>query len=130
MSHPGGRPKIEFSDTQWKMLALLCKAQSTNEEVCAYFDIDLKTLNRLVKKKYKKYNSFSDFNDKKRKAGFSSIRAKQWQVAMNGNVSMLIWLGKNWLGQADSVEIGSKNNEPIKIEYCLVDENTITKTST
>lgn len=32
----------------------------------------------------------------------TSIRRHQIQVAEKGNVSMLIWLGKNYLGQADS----------------------------
>ena len=30
------------------------------------------------------------------------LRKKQWKVAMEGNVQMLIWLGKNILGQKDS----------------------------
>ena len=29
------------------------------------------------------------------------LREKQWEVAMEGNVQMLIWLGKQHLGQSD-----------------------------
>lgn len=32
------------------------------------------------------------------------LRRKQIQVALSGNVSMLIWLGKNYLGQVDKPE--------------------------
>lgn len=31
-----------------------------------------------------------------------SLRRKQIQVALEGNVTMLIWLGKNMLGQSDT----------------------------
>lgn len=30
------------------------------------------------------------------------LREKQWELAMDGNVQMLIWLGKQYLGQKDS----------------------------
>jgi len=29
------------------------------------------------------------------------LEDKQWDVAMEGNVQMLIWLGKQYLGQSD-----------------------------
>ena len=32
------------------------------------------------------------------------LREKQWEVAMDGNVQMLIWLGKQYLGQRDTPE--------------------------
>ena len=31
-----------------------------------------------------------------------SLRRKQMEVAMAGTPSMLIWLGKQWLGQSES----------------------------
>lgn len=34
----------------------------------------------------------------------SSLRRKQYEVAMNGNVAMLIWLGKQYLGQTEKIE--------------------------
>lgn len=40
-----------------------------------------------------------------RAKGRRSLQAKQFEVAMKGNVSMLIWLGKQLLGQKDSVNI-------------------------
>lgn len=32
------------------------------------------------------------------------LKRKQIQVAMQGNVTMLIWLGKQYLGQAEKIE--------------------------
>jgi hypothetical protein len=42
--------------------------------------------------------------EKGREAGKQSLRHKQFQVAMTGNVSMLIWLGKQILGQWDRAD--------------------------
>ena len=36
------------------------------------------------------------------------LRQKQFEIAMTGNVSMLIWLGKQRLGQIDKQEIKTK----------------------
>lgn len=33
------------------------------------------------------------------------LRQKQFEMAMNGDVRMLIWLGKQYLGQKDSPEV-------------------------
>ena len=35
-----------------------------------------------------------------------SLRRKQIEVALDGNVTMLIWLGKNMLGQSDNPTAG------------------------
>ena len=34
----------------------------------------------------------------------TSLKRKQFDVAMGGNTTMLIWLGKQYLGQADKIE--------------------------
>ena len=45
--------------------------------------------------------NFSDYSAKKKQKGDSLLYVKQYQSAMGGNVSMLIWLGKQRLGQTD-----------------------------
>jgi hypothetical protein len=35
----------------------------------------------------------------------ASLRRKQYEIAMKGNVSMLIWLGKNILNQAEKFDV-------------------------
>jgi hypothetical protein len=34
----------------------------------------------------------------------ASLKRKQFQVAMRGNPALLIWLGKQYLGQSDKLE--------------------------
>jgi hypothetical protein len=38
---------------------------------------------------------------------------KQFEIAMDGNAIMLIWLGKNWLNQSDKIE--SENETIIRL---------------
>lgn len=49
--------------------------------------------------------SFSEVFAQKRGAGKISLRRSQWQLAAK-NASMAIWLGKQYLGQRDIVELG------------------------
>ena len=95
--HPGGRPKKEIDK---RMFEELCKIQCSEAEICAVLDIDDKTLTRFCKEEYGK--SFSEIFSQKRLGGFASLRRSQYLLATKGmNPSMLIFLGKNWLGQTD-----------------------------
>ena len=62
-----------------------------------------KTLNRLLQQRYKL--GFSDCFKKFSANGRITLRKKQFEVAKAGNVTMLIWLGKQYLGQTDKQEV-------------------------
>jgi hypothetical protein len=49
-----------------------------------------------------------------RAEGKMSLRRKMWEMALNGNVSLLIWLSKNELGFSDKVE--EKTEVQAKVE--------------
>jgi hypothetical protein len=51
---------------------------------------------------------FSEYYRLKASVGKISLRRKQYSIAQEGNVTMLIWLGKNWLGQTDKLDIESR----------------------
>jgi len=95
-----GRRKIEIN---FEELDKLCAIQCTLEEIAAWFDVSADTIERRVKEQYKV--TFAEHYAKKSKIGHISIRRKQYQVASAGNVTMLIFLGKQYLGQADRQEI-------------------------
>ena len=46
-------------------------------------------------------NRFSQVIKEGRETGKMSLKRKQWEVAMSGNVTMLIWLGKITVGQVE-----------------------------
>jgi hypothetical protein len=65
--------------------------------------------------------NFSPQIDKGRSEGNISLRRKQWQMAVEkGNVVMLIWLGKQMLGQRNEI-LESDNNAPLPI-YDIVED--------
>jgi len=97
-----GRPRKEIN---WDQFEKLCHLHCTLEEICGILDISSDTLERGCKKKYK--TNFAVVFRQKAAAGKMSLRRRQYQAAMSPNASpaMLIWLGKQWLGQKDKHEI-------------------------
>lgn len=56
-----------------------------------------------------------------RAEGRTSLRRLQWAQAQKGNVSMLIWLGKQILGQKDRSFDSDGDGLPIPLNYKLDD---------
>ena len=108
-----GRPILTVD---WEVFDELCRIQCTKTEIAAVLKMSDDTLSRRVKEEFGV--TFTELYKEKRQAGFASIRRKQFEVAMagNGNVGMLIWLGKNWLGQSDKIEETVKTELP-SIEF-------------
>ena len=71
----------------------------TDREIARWFDVDENTL---------RYN-FSDILEKGREDLKHSLRRAQIKLALSGNAVMLIWLGKNMLGQSDTPESTDQN---------------------
>lgn len=60
---------------------------------------------------------YKDLLDSGREQRNGDIQRKQFQLAMSGNVPLLMWLGKNWLNQANRVEeIGDDPLKEILVE--------------
>ncbi len=96
----GGRPRATID---WADFDRLCAVQCTLAEIAAHFGRSEDTIERAVKRE--QGLSFADYFAQKRKSGFVSLRRKQWELAMAGNPTMLIFLGKQWLGQSDKQEV-------------------------
>lgn len=94
------RPRKELN---WDEVDKLCAIQATRREIASWFDVDEKTIEARCEQD--QGMSFSMYFEQKAGAGKISLRRKQFEVAMNGNVTMLIWLGKNLLDQKDKQEI-------------------------
>ena len=50
----------------------------------------------------------------------TSLRRMQWKAAENGSNAMLIWLGKQLLGQREHTEIGTADGEPLQVVVKLL----------
>ena len=98
-----GKPKIEINEDQFeKLSSILC----TMEEMASFFGCSVDTLER----------NFADTIKKGKDKGRMSLRRMQFEKAQTGNTTMLIWLGKQLLGQKDKIET-SENNEPLPWSY-------------
>lgn len=97
MKRKVGRPPKEFDQKNFESL---CQIQCTEEEICQFFSCSEKTLNKWCREKYGA--NFSQVFRDKRGVGKISLRRAQFQAAINGNASLLIWLGKQYLGQSES----------------------------
>ena len=99
----GGRPKKEIDFVEFNKLIDL---QCTGEEIAGFFNVDYDTLNARVKEEYE--CSFSDYYKKFNGRGKISLRRLQWKRAEAGSDTMLVWLGKQVLGQTDKQDIEFK----------------------
>ena len=105
-----GRPRREIDK---KTFEGMCGIQCTLQEMCLAFDCNNKTLEAWCKREYGM--NFYEVFKLKRCKGFISLRRAQFQKAVEDrNPAMLIFLGKNWLGQSDRQEM--KLDSPISIE--------------
>jgi hypothetical protein len=65
---------------------------STDVEIAKWFDMPLNTMR----------DNFRNIAEKGREDLKQSLRMAQIKAALAGNPTMLIWLGKNLLGQSDN----------------------------
>lgn len=86
------RPKIEIDQ---ELIRKLSSIHCTMNEMASVAGCSVDTLERR----------FADTIKKGKDEGKASLRRMQWEAAQKGNITMLIWLGKQLLGQRDMVEI-------------------------
>ena len=84
-----GRNKVVIPEEQ---VAQLAQYHCTNKEMADFFGVPLQTF----------MDNFRDIVTKNRIITKQRLRKKQLEVAMKGDRVMLIWLGKQMLGQAES----------------------------
>lgn len=107
-----GRRFLAINKTELeKLLAIY----TSEVEVAAWFDCDRHTISAFIKREYpdleipEGYSPFSALREKLFVKTKFAIRRIQIEKALKGCNTMLIWVGKNMLGQSDKTEtIGDK----------------------
>ncbi len=94
----GGRPRLEFD---MKILEGMATIMCTAEECSSILGVSLKTIERRLNEETG--SGFDVFRKKHADTGKRSLRRAQFDLAMKGHATMLIWLGKQWLGQEDKI---------------------------
>lgn len=110
----GGRPKFEFDDKDLDMVETFGKIKASYEVMASHFGCVKNTIARHMEDesspfcvRYKK-----GLGDTKQ-----ALAMKQIDVALKGNTTMLIWLGKQLLGQVDE----QKHDVSGKVEFGELD---------
>lgn len=91
----GGRPKFKID---YELVEKLSKIQCTQQEIASFLGCSTDTLQRD--------KEFCDIYKKGLENGKMSLRRIQFRLAEN-NVAMAIWLGKQYLGQRDNLDVAT-----------------------
>ena len=78
-------------ETIFRLAAICC----TMNEISSVSGLSVDTLERR----------YAEIIKRGREIGKATLRREQYRLAMNGNPTMLIWLGKQLLGQSDRLEV-------------------------
>lgn len=92
--HSGGRPRLHFDLRQVEELA---RIGCIEEDMAAVLGVSVDTLQRRKRDS----EEFCGAIKRGQAATRNSLRRLQLKKALEGNVTMLIWLGKQLLGQSD-----------------------------
>ena len=111
---PPHRPRIDVDEAAAIRAA---KCHCTDGEIAAILGISVDTLDRRKDVKAKIAEA--------REQGKSSLRKLQWKTALSGNATMMIWLGKQYLGQTDKLD--SNINGDLTLDVILPDKEKFTK---
>jgi len=114
-----GRHKIKID---FGMVDNLCNIQCTTEEIASVLNVSVDTLERRCKEE--KEVTFAVYSAQKRQGGKMSLRRKQMELALAGDKTMLIWLGKQYLEQSDKTDskIGVTVNSWDALEKKIAEE--------
>ncbi len=106
-----GRPRAKIDKESFEKL---CAMHCTLIEIASFFNCSEDTIERWCVEKYNE--TFADVLKKKSAKGNISLRRSQFQSAESGNVTMQIWLGKQWLGQKEQqdVSVSVQDDETIR----------------
>ena len=98
---PAGRPKKEID---YDMVEKLANIQCTQEEIASFLGVSVRTLQRD--------EEFCHIYKKGQENGKMSLRRIQYKLAEK-NTAMAIFLGKQYLGQRDNIEVQSSQLDKV-----------------
>jgi len=121
--HPGGRPRIEVDLREVEELA---RIGCSEDDMGAVLGVS----HELIRRRKNSDPEFRAALEKGRATTRNSLRRLQLKQALQGNKTMLIWLGKQLLGQTDrqTTEVtGAKGERLIPSDVVVnLDEDTRT----
>lgn len=102
-----GRTLAKVDDAQVEALASIC---CTQEEIAIIVGCSVDTLQRR----------FAVEIENGRATAKASLRRQQFKQAMNGHTGMLVWLGKQLLGQRDKSDVHTDGETTLRISELII----------
>jgi hypothetical protein len=103
--NPPHRPQIPID---WTLVDRWLEANCTGTEVAGMLGIHPDTLYNRCRQD--KGVTFTIYSNEKKSKGDGQLKIKQYSEAMGGDRGMLIWLGKQRLGQKENHDISLTGN--------------------
>jgi hypothetical protein len=91
-------------------LEKLASLQCTDEEIAGWFGVSTRTIERR-----RKSPVFAETIVRGKARGRISLRRAQFKILEQGNATMAIWLGKQYLGQSDQIDINTNHQVMIVV---------------
>ena len=98
------------ANIDWEFVTEYLKAQCSGVEIASMLGIHENTLYNRCKEDLG--IEFVAFSQQKKSEGKQSLKKKQYDVAMSGDKTMLVWLGKQLLEQTDTQKIKHEGVTP------------------
>jgi len=92
-----GKPGPDPIQVDPAKMEALGRISCTHEEIAAVLGMSVRTFRQRLSENEELRNLL----EKARDEGKASLRRAQWKAALAGDRTMMIWLGKNTLGQSD-----------------------------
>lgn len=112
-----GWRKGKTKPIDYKQLTALSALQCTDQEMATVLGISIATFERRKKDDA----VFQEAYEAGKAQGKVSLRRRQYRQAEDGNTTMLIWLGKQYLKQTDKADMLS-GGKPFKFTIKLKDD--------
>jgi len=116
--NPVGAPKKAID---WRFVDQMLIEGASGTQVAACLGINPDTLYKRCEDENNV--NFSAYSQEKRSIGDRAIHAKQYEKAIQeGNPTLLIWLGKQRLGQSETLESNQVDKEAVSKFNALIDQ--------
>lgn len=122
---PVGSTKLQPTEETINQIKGLARIQCTMREAAAVLGVHPETFSAFLDAHENARIAWEDGKEN----GKAALRRLQYKQAENGNATMQIWLGKQWLEQADKAENANTHSGPggkpietnNKVEWVIVD---------
>lgn len=100
-----GRPQLEID---YELLERVCQFPHKLDDIAYLMGCSIDTLERRIKERYGQ--TLAGYCASRLSITKQRLYGKQMELAMKGNVQLLIWIGKQLLGQSDKTMIDQNVN--------------------